>query len=127
MFWRFFQSRVRKQEINEEFEAHLALESKLLEERGLSREQAQLRARRLFGNRSLLAEKTREAWVSTWVDRLSQDLRYATRSLLHNRGFTLAAVLSLALAIGAGTAVYSIADTVFLRPLPYPNPERLMW
>lgn len=118
---------MRKQEINEEFEVHLALESKVLEERGLSREEAESIARRTFGNKSLLAEQTREAWVWSWFDRLSQDLRYAARTLLHHRAFTLAAILSIALGIGAGTAVYSIADTVFLRPLPYKNPDRLMW
>lgn len=127
MFRRLLQKRLRKQEIDEEFEAHLALESKLLEERGLTPDQAGLRARRAFGNRSLMAEQTRETWVWLWFDRLSQDLRYATRSLLHNRAFTVAAILSIALGIGAGTAVYSIADTVFLRPLPYNHPEQLMW
>ncbi len=127
MFRRLFQKRLRKQEIDEEFEAHLALESKLLQERGLSREQADFRAHRSFGNKSLLAEDTREAWVWGWFDRLSQDLRYAARTLLRNRAFTPAAVLSIALGIGAGTAVYSIADTIFLRPLPYKDPGRLMW
>lgn len=127
MFRRFLQKRSRKHEIDEEFEAHLALEAQLLRERGISSEQAEFRARRSFGNRSLLAEDTREAWVWTWFDRLSQDSRYAARTLLRNRAFTPAAVLSIALGIGAGTAVYSIADTVFLRPLPYRNPEQLMW
>lgn len=56
-----------------------------------------------------------------------QDLRYAARTLLRNAAFTPAAILSIALGIGAGTAVYSIADTVFLRPLPYPQPGRLPW
>lgn len=127
MFRRLLQKRLRRKEIEEEFEAHLALESKLLEERGLTREQAGFRARRAFGNRSLLAEATREAWVWLWFDRLSQDLRYAVRSLLHNRAFTVAAILSISLGVGAGTAVYSIADTVFLRPLPYNHPEQLIW
>ena len=127
MFRRLFQQRSRRQEINEEFEAHLAIEARLLEERGLSREQANVRARLSFGNRSLLAEETREAWIWVWLDRLGQDLRYAARAMRKSRSFTAAAVLSIALAIGAGTAVYSIADTVFLRPLPYPHPEQLMW
>ena len=127
MFRRLLQKRLRKQEIDEEFEAHLALESQLLRERGFDREQAELVARRSFGNKSLLAEKTWEAWVRLWLDRLHQDLRYAARTLLRSRAFTAAAVLSIALGIGAGTAVYSIADTVFLRPLPYEHPEQLMW
>lgn len=127
MFRRIFQKRFRKHDIDEEFETHLALESNLLQERGVSREQADIRARRSFGNRSRLAEEAREAWVWGWLDRLSQDFRYATRTLLRNRAFSLAAVLSIALGIGAGTAVYGIADTIFLRPLPYKNPEQLMW
>src|SRR6185437_15453709 len=127
MFRRFFPKRVRKQEIEEEFEAHLAFESQLLEERGLSREEAERHARRSFGNRSRLAEETREAWVWVWLDRLQQDVRYAVRTLLHHRAFTLTAVISIALGIGTATAVYGIADAVLLRPLPYPHSERLAW
>ena len=127
MFRRIFPRRFRKQDIDEEFETHLALESNLLQERGVSHEQADIRARRSFGNRSQLAEEAREAWVWGWLDRLFQDLRYAARILLRNPVFSLAVVLSIALGIGAGTAVYGIADTIFLRPLPYKNPEQLMW
>ena len=87
MLGRIFWKRSRRQEIDEEFEAHLALESKLLEDRGLSREQAKLQARRAFGNRSLLTEEAREVWVWGRLDRLSQDLRYAARTLLRNRTF----------------------------------------
>jgi putative ABC transport system permease protein len=123
----FRKKRSLEQDLNDEFEAHLALESQLLEGRGLTREEAEARARRSFGNRSLLAEQAREAWIWIWLDRLGQDLRYAARTLLRNPAFTPAAVLSIALGIGAGTAVYSIADTVFLRPLPYPHPEQLTW
>ncbi len=127
MFRRLFRKRSRAHHIDEEFEAHLALESQLLQERGLSREEAELHARRSFGNKSLAMEQTREAWIWMWLDRLLQDLRYAGRTLLHAPVFTAAAVLSLALGIGAGTAVYSIADTIFLRPLPYSNSEQLLW
>ncbi len=127
MFRDIFRKRSRTHQIDEEFEAHLALESELLHERGLSREQAEVHARRSFGNRSLLAEQTREVWIWMWLDRLLQDLRYAARTLLRTPAFTAAAVLSLALGIGAGTAVYSIADTVFVRPLPYAHPEQLLW
>jgi len=127
MFRRIFRRRLHRQEIDEEFEAHLALESKVLQERGLSREEADREARRSFGTRTRLAEDAREAWVWGWLDQLSQDLRYASRTLLRNRAFSFAAILSIALGIGAGTAVYGIADTVFLRPLPYNKPDQLMW
>jgi hypothetical protein len=73
----FFGKRSRKHEIDEEFEAHLALEAKLLEERGLNGEQAHYRARQSFGNRSQLAEQTRGMWVWRWLDHLCQDLRFA--------------------------------------------------
>lgn len=127
MFFRFFKKRSRHQDIEDEFEAHLALESQLLQERGLTREEAESRSRRSFGNRSLIAEETREAWIYTWLDRLWQDLKYAARTLRRNAAFTPAVILSIALGVGAGTAVYSIADSVFFRPLPYFQPERLMW
>ncbi len=85
------------------------------------------RARKSFGNRTLAAEQTCAAGCWLWLERLSQDLHFAARTLLRNPAYTAAAVLSLALGIGAGTAVFSIADTVFLRPLPYPHPEELLW
>ena len=127
MFRHLFRKWLPKQQIDEEFEAHVALETQVLEERGLDRRQAELQARRSFGNRSRLKEETREAWVWSSLERLWQDLRYAARTLRRNSAFTPAAVLSIALGIGAGTAVYSIADTVFLRPLPYAHPEQLTW
>ena len=74
-----------------------------------------------------LPKKRGKAWVRAWLDRLQQDLRYAARTLLHHRAFTLTAVISIALGIGTATAVYGIADAVLLRPLPYPHSERLAW
>ncbi len=124
---RFFKRRSRSQDIDDEFEAHIALESQLLQQRGLTRQEAESRARRSFGNRSLIAEETREAWICTWLDTLWQDLTYAARTLRRNPAFTPAVILSIALGVGAGTAVYSVADSVFFRPLPYLQPERLMW
>ena len=127
MLRRLFRRRSLERDIQQEFEAHVALEAQILIERGFNPEQAELQARRSFGNRSQIAEKAREAWISAPLDRLQQDLRYASRTLLRNRKFSAAAMLTIALTIGAGTAVYSIADTVFFRPLPYPHPEQLLW
>ncbi len=117
----------RPQDIQEELQSHLALEERLLCEQGLTPQEAETRARQSFGNRTLIVEHTRAAWRSQPLDRLAQDLQYAGRTLLRNRTFTVVAVLSLALGIGSATAVLSLADTVFLRPLPYPHPEQLLW
>src|SRR5579883_1409678 len=106
-------------DLAEELEAHLAIETKQLMDGGLPREQAELQARRQLGSRALTMENTRAALGSAWFDRFWQDLRYAVRVLRRSPAFSSAAILSLALGIGATTAVFSIADTIFLRPLPY--------
>lgn len=125
--WRFGKKSTAEQDIDEELQAHLDIEIKLLMERGLSQEEATAHAHRSFGNRTRIAEDARQAWRWAWLDRFLQDLNYGVRTLRQSPIFAVAAVLSLALGIGAATAVFSIADTVFLRPLPYPRSEQLMW
>jgi len=88
------------------------------------REMAARAGRSNFGNTLRLREQAREAWGWTWLDRLIQDLRYAVRILARSPGFTLTAVLTLALGIGANTAIYSIIHGT-LR-LPYPHSERMV-
>lgn len=119
-FWR------RRHDIQEELEIHIELEAQLLIERGFTPAEAMEEARRRFGNRTVAAEQTREAWVSTWFDRGWNDLRYAIRTSRRNPTFTIAAALSIALGVGSATAVFAIADAVFLRPLPYPHPDELI-
>jgi putative ABC transport system permease protein len=125
--WHIFGSRRREQELDEELQAHIEIEAKRLGDEGLSAEDAAATARRTFGSRALVAELTRESWGRAWLASAWQDLHYAARALRRNPGFSAAAVLSLALGIGAATVVFSVADTMYLRPLPYRAPEQLMF
>ena len=82
--------------------------------------------RRRFGNEGLLRERAREAWGWTWVDRLGQDLRYGVRTLARSPGFTLAAVLVLAVGIGVNVAAFGVFDMSVLKPLPVRDPDTLV-
>ena len=92
---------------------------------GASREEAERAARREFGNTTHVAEVTREVGGSLWLERLSQDLRYGWRALRRTPAFTTVAVATLALAIGANSAVFTIVNRVLLAPLPFREPGRL--
>ena len=125
--WRIFGGRKREAELDEELEAHIDIEATRLEGEGLNREEAARQARRSFGSRALVAEQTRESWGARWLTGIRQDFEYAWRSGRRTPVFGAAVVLSLALGIGAATVVFSVADTVYLRPLPYPAPDELMF
>jgi putative ABC transport system permease protein len=125
--WRILRGRRRERDLAEELEAHIEIEIRQLMDGGLGRDQAEAEARRRFGSRALVAELTRDAWRPGWLAGAWQDLRYAARALRHNPAFSAAAVLSLALGIGAATVVFSVADTVYLRPLAYAAPHELMF
>jgi macrolide transport system ATP-binding/permease protein len=118
--------RTKEAELREEIQFHIDEEAEQREAQGLAKEEAQRAGRRDLGNVGLVQEDTRAAWGWTLLERFLQDIRYAIRTMSANRLFTVAAVLSLALGIGANTAIYSFMDAVVLRPLPVRSPESLV-
>ena len=126
MRWlRFFQRARWDDERAQEMSAHLQHQIDDLVERGLSPRDARAQALREFGNPALLREDIYEANSIPIVESVARDARYAARILMRTPLFTAAALLTLAIAIGVNTAVFSVVDAVLLEPLPYPQPDRL--
>src|SRR6202453_2945446 len=123
---RWWQLRKRDGDLERELQSDLELEEEEQRERGLSQEDARYAARRAFGNATLIREQTRETWGWMRLERFAQDVRYALRQLGRNSGFTAICILTLALGIGATTAIFSVVDSLLLRPLPYPNAPRVV-
>src|SRR5271166_3203025 len=105
---------------------HIAERAEELVEEGMGRERAEQMARREFGNVALIEERSREAWQWTMLESVLADLRHTLRRLRRSPGFAVTVVLTLAIGIGANTAVFSVLNSVLLRPLAFPEPQELV-
>jgi predicted permease len=112
-------------ELEEEMRFHLEMKAQENAEAGMEPKEARYAARRQFGNQTLLREVSREMWGVRSIETLFQDLRFGMRMLLKNRGFTAVIVITLALGIGANTAIFSLINTALLKTLPVKDPQRL--
>ena len=121
-----FRRRHKDEELDAEIRSHLneAIHDRI--ERGESPDEARVNALREFGNVGLVKEVTREMWGWATLKQMVQDLRFGLRMLWKNPGFSLVAILTLAFGIGTNTAIFSVVNGVLLKPLPYPDAERLV-
>jgi len=114
-------------ELAEEMRTHLDMEADRYIETGMLTEEARIAARRRFGNAAAITERTRDAWGFPTLESLLKDIRYGFRAVRRAPGFSLIVILTLALGIGLNSALFSVVHAVLLKPLPYPDAERLVW
>jgi macrolide transport system ATP-binding/permease protein len=115
-----------ERELAEELDFHREMLEVEKMQQGLGHEAAALCAHRQLGNTALAREYSRDAWLIAWLDTLLADMRYALRTMATNKTFNALAILSIALGIGANTAIFSYMDSILLRSLPVPDPESLV-
>ena len=126
--WGFLPNlRQRNHELDEELDAHFRLAIRENIAAGLSEKEAVAAAHREFGNADLFRARTQEVWGWTWFERLRQDVVFGVRMLRKSPSFTAVAVITLALGIGANTAIFSVINGVLIRSLPFPSANELVW
>ena len=125
-FSRFFFRNRRYDDISVSIQEHIDERIDELVEEGMSRDEAERTARRDFGNVALLQERSREVWQWQRLESLLVDLKHVCRRLGRSPGFAITVVLTLAIGIGANTAVFSVLNSVLIRPLSYPEPQQLV-
>src|SRR5580698_6445755 len=113
------------EDLSEEIRLHIEERTEQLMSDGMSAEEATRAARRAFGNRTLLEERSREVWQWPTLESIGADLRFAARQLRRSPGFAVIAIATLALAIGANAVVFGVLNALILRPLNVPQSESL--
>ena len=124
---KWWQTRKRDADLERELHSYLELEEQEQREEGLSPEEAQLAARRALGNTALIKDQAHETWGWAPLERFCQDLRYGLRQLRRSPGFASLCLITIALGIGANTAMFSVVEGVILAPLPFPRADRLIF
>lgn len=123
---RLFNRRQRYDDLSVSIEEHIAEKAEELMESGMTRRDAERAARRKFGNVALIQQRSREVWQWQALESILSDLKLALRRLKKSPGFAFTVLLTLAIGIGANTAVFTVIDSILIKPLPYPDSDRLV-